>query len=437
MPHDPHHDEHAHRNLEAIEAPLDAANQSLADALRSSFRILKGIMCVLVVLYLFSNVRCIDQHEQALVLTFGRLQEEVRDPGLMWAWPFPVDEVVTLPAMESNEILVRTHTFRRRKNEQGKSLDHLVRNDMQGLNPVYDGALLTADRGLVHIEWLVQYKIDAVDQYVRKYRGAGEIASHGIGAADELITKIVETVAIHVASEMNADDLVRKDTDRATSEVKHRINELLDTLETGISVHGVEMSEYTVPIQVRRAFVNAQMAQESRTARIQDARREESRLLSDTAGAAYTQVLALLDRLDAVGDDADERRAIEEALDYELTNRVEGHAGEMIRNAGAYYAVTVGEMESDIRLYRSYLPEYQRNPSLLIARLWEETKQAIFDRPGVRKIYRPTALGEVRIKIGRDAEQVRKDEEERMRKKAFDPASLSDKRLVPIGRGAD
>ena len=56
------HADHEHREPTRVEEPLDAANQSLADALRASFGILKGIMFVLVVLYLFSNVSCIEGH---------------------------------------------------------------------------------------------------------------------------------------------------------------------------------------------------------------------------------------------------------------------------------------------------------------------------------------------------------------------------------------
>ena len=65
--------QHADRDPSRQEEPLNAANQSLADALRASFGILKVIMMVLVVLYLFSNVRCIEGHEPALVLRLGRL----------------------------------------------------------------------------------------------------------------------------------------------------------------------------------------------------------------------------------------------------------------------------------------------------------------------------------------------------------------------------
>ena len=48
-----------HADLTLPEEPLDAANQALADSLKVSFKILKGIMVILVVLYMLSNGRCI------------------------------------------------------------------------------------------------------------------------------------------------------------------------------------------------------------------------------------------------------------------------------------------------------------------------------------------------------------------------------------------
>ena len=109
-----HDDDFAHRNPTVEERPLDAAGQSLADALRASFKILKGIMMVLVVLYLFSNAQCVQPHEQALVLRLGRLLPSVKDPGLVWAFPYPLDEIVPLPTNKINETLIDSHTFRRR-----------------------------------------------------------------------------------------------------------------------------------------------------------------------------------------------------------------------------------------------------------------------------------------------------------------------------------
>ena len=228
-------DQHAHRNLEVPEEPLDEANQSLADALRSSFSILKGIMMVLIVLYLFSNVRKIEPHEQALCLRLGALLPGVHDPGLVWSFPFPIDEIVPLPTKKSNELLIDSHTFRRRRGEETMSLAFLSRSSSAGLDPALDGALLTADAGLVHTRWKVTYKIDDVGNFVSNFVG------DEVEAAADLIRALIETVGIHVGSEMTAEELIRTRVDTVQSEMRRRINDRLTELDSGIMVTLVEM----------------------------------------------------------------------------------------------------------------------------------------------------------------------------------------------------
>jgi regulator of protease activity HflC (stomatin/prohibitin superfamily) len=63
------------------------------------------------VLYLISNVRRIEPHQEALVLRLGRLDRVVNRPGLVWAFPFPIDEIVPLPTKKSEIIKVMLTDF--------------------------------------------------------------------------------------------------------------------------------------------------------------------------------------------------------------------------------------------------------------------------------------------------------------------------------------
>ena len=90
-------------------------------------------------------------------------------------------------------------------------------------------------------------------------------------------------------------------------------------------------------------------------------------------------------------------------------------------------------MESDVERYKTLLPEYRRNPALLINRLWEETKQLVFANPGVTKFYRPPGLQEFRIKISLDPEQARAQESQRLKEKGFDRKLVRPDRFVPLG----
>jgi hypothetical protein len=89
-------------------------------------------------------------------------------------------------------------------------------------------------------------------------------------------------------------------------------------------------------------------------------------------------------------------------------------------------------MQSDVELYRTLVPEYERTPDLLVNRLWEETKMKIFTNPGVTKVYRP-AKAEFRIRIPLDPEAVRKAEARRVQDTEFNPNSLlPPARVVPV-----
>ncbi len=438
MGHDHHHG-HTHDDdpsraapsaHDTPEEPLDVASQSLADALRASFGILKIIMAILFVLYLVSNVRRIESHEQALTLRLGELQPGVKEAGLVWAFPFPIDEIIPLPTRRSNELRVDSHTFHREDSEKDKPLNFISRGPTQGLKPGLDGALMTADAGLVHARWKITYDIDDVSSYV------SHIAGRKVEAAERLISTLFDNEAIHVAAEMTAEEMIRTKLDTVQSEVLLRVNERLKALDSGIHVSRAEMYEPTPPIQIRQAFDNTQKTESAKLSRVRSAEQQRTKMLNETAGAAYPRVLALLDSLDsatAKGAPVDDLRR---DLDTILAEEVEGDAGRAIKGAGAYLSKVVGQMQSDVELYRTLLPEFERSPGLLIARLWEQAKEQIMNESGVSKIYRPAGT-QFRLHIPLDPEEARIQEERRLQKKEFDPKRLIPEKWVPVGPEMD
>jgi modulator of FtsH protease HflK len=425
--HDHNHDDHTHRDLEAIEEPLDAASQSLSDALKASFGILKIIMAVLCVLYVFSNVRRVESHEQALRLRLGALVPgPPYEAGLVWALPFPIEEIITLPTRASNEIIIDSHTFARRSDEIGKPLSMISRGGSEGLKPALDGALLTADAGLVHARWKVTYKIEDVAQYITRMHG------RSVEAAETLINRLVENAGIHVASDLTAEEAIRTRTEWAQSEIRRLVNDQLRVLESGITVTRVEMFEPTPPIPVRASFDNTQVAENAKQKRIRDAEQERTKILSEAAGTAHRALLNLLDRLEAAQAAGEPTEELEQELEELLTNRVEGMAGQRIKDAGSFHSRVVNQIQSDVELYRTLLPEFQRNPAVLVARLWESTQQQIFDYDGVSKFYRPRGA-QLRLHIPIDPEEARRAEERRLREKEFDASDLRPTRWEPVG----
>jgi membrane protease subunit HflK len=82
----------------------DAGSQALSEALRSSFFIVKLVMIVLVALFLCSGLFMVGPQQRAIILRLGAPLHEgtaaLLGPGLHWAFPPPIDEVVKIPFTE-------------------------------------------------------------------------------------------------------------------------------------------------------------------------------------------------------------------------------------------------------------------------------------------------------------------------------------------------
>ena len=79
---------------ESVSALMDPANRSLADALKITFRLLQAAMVVLFGLFAFSGLQEVREGESGLRLMFGRLVESDVPPGIRFALPPPVGEIV-------------------------------------------------------------------------------------------------------------------------------------------------------------------------------------------------------------------------------------------------------------------------------------------------------------------------------------------------------
>lgn len=423
----PHHDEHEDRNLERIDQPLDAANQSLADALKASFGILKIIMMVLVVFYLFSNVRRIDSHEEALTLRLGALRPHVHQAGLVWGLPIPIDEIVPLPTKKSNNVVIDSHMFHRRPEEMGKSLAFVMRGSHRGLDPALDGALLTADSALVHTLWKVTYKINDVSKFV------SGILGDKVDAADGLIKSFVETAGVQLASEMTAEEIIRTRVADVQNEMRRRVNERLRRLDSGILVTLVEMDMPTPPITVREAFEKTQRAENNKQRRITEAEQAGTQVLHQVAGENFAVFLSVLDEFDAADPTTPAYHAIKDRLDRMLIEDLGGEAGKLVRQAEAYQTIEVGAIEADVRLYEELLTEFKRNPEVLVSRLYEEMRHKLMQNDRITKVYFP-GKSEFRIHVGPDPEQARRAETRSLQSQGIDVSKLGrDMSLHPIG----
>ena len=128
------------------EDALFSAHAILA-ALRSSIRLLRWGMLILVLIYLCSGITVIGPNERGLVLRFGRALPKTAPPGLLLAWPAPIDEIIRLPAKSVQDVALEAW---------GETS-----NDSSGisLNPARDFYTISGDVNIVRARFSVRFQI--------------------------------------------------------------------------------------------------------------------------------------------------------------------------------------------------------------------------------------------------------------------------------------
>ena len=158
--HHGHHHDHGHPAPAPV-TPDDAGSQALAEALRSSFAIVKFVMLLMVLAFLGSGFFQVGPQEKAVILRFGRLvggdNNVLLGPGLHWSFPYPIDEVVKIPITESQKLTSNIGWYFVTPEQELSGAEPPAGPN---LNPAWDGYVITADRNILHTRATLYYHIE-------------------------------------------------------------------------------------------------------------------------------------------------------------------------------------------------------------------------------------------------------------------------------------
>lgn len=252
---------------QVAESTIEVARKSLSDALRLSFNILKVIMAAVLILYFTSGIFVIEQHEAGIALRFGKIVGVILEPGLHWAWPFPIDEHITIPSarVHSMEISFMPGGLERTREGKKKTADRLY--------PGLDKYCLTGDGNIVHSKWIVRYTIDDPVDYIASAE-----------EPEKVLHTIAENSVIRETSGFGVDDALRTNVDELRRKVQNGILKELESRNIGLLVEGVDLIEIIPPQQVRDAFNSVIRAEQDRSKNINEARGYANRVISEVKG---------------------------------------------------------------------------------------------------------------------------------------------------------
>lgn len=191
------------------------------------------ILVVLVVLGIFlSGLRVVETGNVAVVLRFGKLvgdnyEEQVHEPGLMFAFPYIIDEVITVPTGSVIEQTVTTHYTDREE----------IANALGG------GYVITGDQNIAVVSASVKYVISDPVRYALYVK---DISS--------LINGAVSTAMQSEAARLDVDMLLTNGKDAYAKAVLTRAEEKLALMDAGVSLTTVELTGVGMPEEVRDVY---------------------------------------------------------------------------------------------------------------------------------------------------------------------------------------
>ena len=213
----------------------------LGDVLETVTKYFLIAVAAVVLFILLSGFRVVKSGNVALVLRFGKLvganeEEQVHKPGLLFAFPYFVDEVIMVPTDTVIEQSVTTH----------------YTQDGTRLQDARGGYLITGDQNVVLVAASVKYSVTDPVAYALQVKDISI-----------MIDAAVSSAMLNEAASMDIDALLTDGKDEFSSSVKKRAQDKLKLMEAGVTISSIELTQVATPEEVRSSFqaVNAASVQ--------------------------------------------------------------------------------------------------------------------------------------------------------------------------------
>ena len=234
---------HPSRNRPGPETPVDAGSQALTEALSSSFKIVKVVMGLLLVVFVCSGFFTVEQQERAIILHFGRAvgegEKALLGPGLHWSFPYPIDEHVKVSITGIQQVRSTIGWYATTPEQE---LAGTEPPPSGSLNPATDGYALTADNNIVHTRVTLAYRIQDPIRYVFSFVNASNAVQNAL-----------DNALLFAASHFTVDDILYRDVLGFREIIRRRVTELVEKEQLGIVVEQCVVQSIP-PRQLQRRF---------------------------------------------------------------------------------------------------------------------------------------------------------------------------------------
>lgn len=283
-------------------------------------KILGIIFVILILQGVYASFYKITPGEVGVVLRLGKYNR-TSNPGLHFKVPY----IDNLYKVDVEEIRKEEFGFRSRYVDQ-RSNSNRQAYDMESL-------MLTADKNVINVAWIVQYRVDDPSAYLFQIKDVRSA-----------VRDLSESVTRRIVGNMDF-DYVLSNRDLLAAEVKIELQKELRNLQAGLVVGTVQFQDINPPDKVKPAFNEVNEA------------------------------------------DQDMKRLVNEA--EEIYNRkiprARGNAKQIIEEAHGYAVGRVNDAKGESQRFLSIFNEYKNAPEVTKRRMYLETMRKIM--PAVQSVY--------------------------------------------------
>ncbi|KON86781.1 tail fiber protein [Sporosarcina globispora] len=217
-----------------------------------------GLILAIVILSIvaFTTWYTVDESDQAVILTFGKVEEGITEPGLHFKLPWPVQSVEKL----SKETFSLQFGYEEKDGEIKDFPD--------------ETKMITGDENIVLADLVVQWKITDPEKYLFNAEDPEEIL---YDATSSSLRSIIGGSKI--------DDALTSGKAEIEADVRELLTSLIGKYDIGISVLAVKLQDVELPNDdVRKAFTDVTDARETANTKKNEAEKYKNQRMNEAEG---------------------------------------------------------------------------------------------------------------------------------------------------------
>ena len=284
---------------------------------------LLGVLALVVLLGALTSFYTVDDKQQGVVTTFGRVTDVV-EPGLHFKMPFGIQQVYHVDVNVYQKIELGYFT------------------DSRGTTVSVDeeSSMITGDYNIVHVDFLVEYKISDPVQY--------------LFSSDEpqmILKNLIQSQVRNVVGSSTVDAVLTSGKENIQMQVKELVSQILDEYDIGLTLIEVRIQDAEPPTnEVIEAFKAVETAKQNAEAVVNEAMAYQNAQLPDA----------------------------------------QAQADKLLQDAEYLKQKRINEAVEAVAMFEAMYAEYAQNPEITRARMYYEAISQIL--PGV-KVYINTGSG--------------------------------------------